>query len=129
MRVLFPERPIVAPNGMMYVKSHVRKSLLSKMLAELLDTRIMIKESMQANRDDKVCLHGYAMLVLTSSKYLKRLQYARQLSLKLMANVTYGYTSASYSGRMPSVELADSIVQTGRETLERVGDYPTHIIA
>ncbi|TIB42126.1 hypothetical protein E3P86_00505 [Wallemia ichthyophaga] len=93
-----------APNGLMYVKPHVRKSLLSKMLAELLDTRIMIKESMQENRDDK---------------YLKKLQHARQLSLKLMANVTYGYTSASYSGRMPSVELADSIVQTGRETLER----------
>lgn len=37
-----------------------------------------------------------------------------------MANVTYGYTSASFSGRMPCVELADSIVQTGRETLERV---------
>lgn len=37
-----------------------------------------------------------------------------------MANVTYGYTSASFSGRMPSVELADSIVQTGRETLEKV---------
>lgn len=54
------------------------------------------------------------------SKYLKKLQHARQLSLKLMANVTYGYTSASFSGRMPCVELADSIVQTGRETLERV---------
>jgi DNA polymerase zeta len=45
---------------------------------------------------------------------------AKQLTLKLLANVTYGYTSASYSGRMPSVEIADSIVATGRETLERV---------
>jgi len=45
---------------------------------------------------------------------------ARQLGLKLIANVTYGYTSASFSGRMPCVELADAIVQTGRDTLQRV---------
>ena len=36
-------------------------------------------------------------------------------------NVTYGYTGASFSGRMPCVEIADDIVQTGRETLEKVG--------
>lgn len=29
----------------------------------------------------------------------------------MIANVTYGYTSASFSGRMPMAELADSIVQ------------------
>ncbi|MCP5815842.1 hypothetical protein NL365_28055, partial [Klebsiella pneumoniae] len=39
--------------------------------------------------------------------------------LKLLANVTYGYTSATFSGRMPCVEVADAIVQYGRETLER----------
>lgn len=49
---------------------------------------------------------------------------ARQLSLKYICNVTYGYTSATYSGRMPAVEIADSIVQTGRETLEKVQDPP-----
>jgi DNA polymerase zeta len=45
---------------------------------------------------------------------------ARQLGLKYICNVTYGYTSATYSGRMPAVEIADSIVQSGRETLEKV---------
>ena len=35
---------------------------------------------------------------------------------KLIANVTYGYTSANFSGRMPCVEVADSIVHKGRET-------------
>ena len=44
---------------------------------------------------------------------------ARQLGLKLIANVTYGYTAANFSGRMPCVEIADSIVRKGRETLER----------
>lgn len=48
---------------------------------------------------------------------------ARQLGLKFIANVTYGYTSASYSGRMPAVEIADSIVQSGRETLEKVSGH------
>ena len=36
---------------------------------------------------------------------------ARQFGLKLIANVTYGYTSAGFSGRMPMAEIADSIVQ------------------
>ena len=44
---------------------------------------------------------------------------AKQLGLKLIANVTYGYTAASFSGRMPCVEIGDSIVRKGRETLER----------
>ncbi|CAD7703703.1 unnamed protein product [Ostreobium quekettii] len=36
----------------------------------------------------------------------------------MIANVTYGYTSAGFSGRMPFAELADAIVQSGRETLQ-----------
>ncbi|WAR54147.1 hypothetical protein PtB15_3B659 [Puccinia triticina] len=45
---------IVSPNGLMFVKHHVRKSLLSKMLSEFLDTRVMIKQSMKFTKDDKV---------------------------------------------------------------------------
>ncbi|KAG8872386.1 DNA polymerase zeta [Tulasnella sp. 331] len=93
----------IAPNGIMYVKPTVRKSLLAKMLTELLDTRIMVKQAMKSSKDDKALL---------------RILDARQLSLKFICNVTYGYTSASFSGRMPAVEIADSIVQSGRETLE-----------
>ena len=50
---------------------------------------------------------------------LERMLNARQLGLKLIANTTYGYTGASFSGRMPCIEVADSIVRKGRETLER----------
>ena len=94
----------VAPNGIMYAKPAIRKSLLAKMLGEILETRVMVKSGMKADKDDKT---------------LQRLLNNRQLALKLIANVTYGYTSASFSGRMPCSEIADSIVQTGRETLEK----------
>lgn len=101
------DRLIVSPNGLMFVKPSVRKSLLSKMLGEFLDTRVMIKQSMKFIKDDRA---------------LTKMLNARQLGLKFIANVTYGYTSASFSGRMPCVEVADAIVQTGRETLEKAMD-------
>jgi DNA polymerase zeta len=94
----------IAPNGIMYVKPEMRKSLLAKMLSELLETRVMVKSGMKQDKDDRT---------------LQALLNNRQLALKLLANVTYGYTSASFSGRMPCSEIADSIVQTGRETLEK----------
>lgn len=94
----------ISPNGMMYVKPEMRKSLLAKMLGEILETRVMVKSGMKVDKDDKT---------------LQQLLNNRQLALKLIANVTYGYTSASFSGRMPCSEIADSIVQTGRETLEK----------
>ncbi len=49
-----------------------------------------MKQSMKAYKNDKALL---------------RLLNARQLGLKLIANVTFGYTSANFSGRMPSVEV------------------------
>ena len=94
----------ISPNGMMFVKPELRQSLLAKMLGELLETRVMVKSGMKQDKDDKA---------------LQQLLNNRQLALKLLANVTYGYTSASFSGRMPCSEIADSIVQAGRETLEK----------
>ncbi|KAL3703967.1 DNA polymerase zeta [Talaromyces marneffei ATCC 18224] len=94
----------IAPNGMIYAKPEIRKSLLARMLSEILETRVMVKSGMKADKDDKT---------------LQQLLNHRQLALKMIANVTYGYTSASFSGRMPCSEIADSIVQTARETLER----------
>ncbi|XP_013886129.1 DNA polymerase zeta catalytic subunit [Austrofundulus limnaeus] len=94
----------VSPGGIAFVKSSVRKGVLPSMLEEILHTRIMVKQSMKSYKQDKS---------------LTRLLDARQLGLKLIANVTFGYTSANYSGRMPSVEVGDSIVHKARETLER----------
>lgn len=47
-------------------------------------------------------------------RVLLRCNNARQFGLKLIANVTYGYTAANYSGRMPFAELADAIVSLAR---------------
>lgn len=46
-----------------------------------------------------------------SARVLQRVFNARQFCLKLIANVTYGYAAAGFSGRMPMAELADAIVQ------------------
>ncbi|QLQ81416.1 hypothetical protein HG537_0F01770 [Torulaspora globosa] len=95
----------ISPNGIAYVKSSIRKSTLAKMLEDILDTRFIVKKTMTD--------------IGRTNPMLSRLLNSKQLALKLIANVTYGYTSASFSGRMPCSDLADSIVQTGRETLEK----------
>lgn len=94
----------ISPNGFVFVKSHIRKSILAKMLEEILNIRIKVKEVMKLFKDDTE---------------LTRLYNARQLALKLIANVTYGYTSATFSGRMPNSDISDAIVSTGREILNK----------
>ena len=67
----------------------------------------------QAVRHEAECLSS--IMHSTSCQkyvvYVQRVMNARQFGLKLIANVTYGYTSAGFSGRMPMAEIADSIVQ------------------
>lgn len=63
----------ISPNGFMFVKEGVRKSLLAKMLTELLETRVMVKASMKGQEGDVP---------------LTRLLNARQLALKFIANVS-----------------------------------------
>lgn len=94
----------ISPCGAVFVKKSVREGVLPRMLKEILDTRLMVKQSMKLHRHDAL---------------LQRVLHSRQLGLKLMANVTYGYTAANFSGRMPCVEVGDSVVSKGRETLER----------
>lgn len=100
----------VSPNGILFVKPSVRKGLLGRMLEELLESRVMVKDSMK--------LWESSSIDERDKDELHKKMDARQLGLKLIANVTYGYAGASFSGRMPCVELADAIVQTSRETLE-----------
>ncbi|CAH1283426.1 unnamed protein product [Diabrotica balteata] len=93
-----------SPCGAAFVKKEVRDGVMPRMLREILDTRLMVKNAMKENKEDKI---------------LQKVLHNRQLGLKLIANVTYGYTAANFSGRMPAVELGDSVVSKGRETLQR----------
>ncbi|XP_058450241.1 DNA polymerase zeta catalytic subunit [Malaya genurostris] len=93
-----------SPCGVAFAKSSVREGILPRMLNEILATRLMVKASMKLHKDNSI---------------LQRVLHSRQLGLKLIANVTYGYTAANFSGRMPCVEVGDSVVSKGRETLER----------
>ncbi|ONI04488.1 hypothetical protein PRUPE_6G324000 [Prunus persica] len=100
---------LLTPNGVMYVPEKVRKGVLPRLLEEILSTRIMVKQAMKK--------------LSSSEQVLHRIFNARQLALKLISNVTYGYTAAGFSGRMPCAEIADSIVQCGRSTLEKAISY------
>ncbi|CAB3369259.1 Hypothetical predicted protein [Cloeon dipterum] len=96
--------PFVSPNGVAFVQKSVRQGILPAMLSEILETRLMVKQSLKFNKKDET---------------LAKVLHARQLGLKLIANVTYGYTAANFSGRMPCIEVGDSVVSKGREILER----------
>ncbi|CAK8544655.1 unnamed protein product [Lathyrus sativus] len=96
---------LLTPNGVMFVPSKVQRGILPRLLEEILSTRIMVKQAMKK--------------LSPSEQVLQRIFNARQLALKLISNVTYGYTAAGFTGRMPCAELADSIVQCGRCTLEK----------
>lgn len=65
----------ISPCGVVFVKPSVREGVLPRMLREILDTRLMVKQSMKLHKNDKL---------------LQRILHSRQLGLKLMANVTYG---------------------------------------
>lgn len=94
----------VAPNKVAYVRKEVREGVLPRLLSEFLQTRIMFKDS--------------AKLYPQSRSIQKMLDY-RQTALKLFMNVTYGYTGASGTGRMPCCDIADSVVGTGRHLMNK----------
>jgi len=100
-----PPGVTVTPNGAMFAPPSVRPGILPRLLSEILATRVMVKS----------CLKEAP----AEAKARRRALNAKQFGLKLIANVTYGYTAAGFSGRMPMAELADAIVQCGRDTLER----------
>eukprot|EP00796_Vickermania_ingenoplastis_P009768 gene9768-6851_t len=98
---------IIAPNGSMYVKPHCREGLLPRMLREVLDTRFQVQAARR-----------HVAVPLEDDETAEVLDQQQQ-ALKMLANTTYGYTAASYTGRMPCVDLAEAIVSLGRQTLER----------
>jgi DNA polymerase zeta len=95
------EKIFISPNNVGFLKSEVRKGVIPALLEEILQTRIMLKESIK----------------LYSNLHIKELLGNLQMGLKLFMNVMYGYTAAGYSGRMPCVDIGDSVVATGKQIL------------
>jgi DNA polymerase zeta len=100
-------RAYVVPSGTVFVGEAVVKGVLPQVLDEILSTRAMLKRAAKQYKQKAQNV---------SSSVLRQLE-ARQLALKYVANVTYGYTSATFSGRCAMPILADSIVECGRRTL------------
>jgi len=99
------DRAYLAPNGAIFVGESVLKGVLPQVLGELLSTRAMLKRAAKIYK-----AHGVEPAILRQLE-------ARQLALKYVANVTYGYTSATFSGRCSMPVLADAIVECARRTL------------
>eukprot|EP00924_Labyrinthula_sp_SR-Ha-C_P001122 augustus_masked-scaffold_7-processed-gene-14.47-mRNA-1 protein AED:0.32 eAED:0.33 QI:0/-1/0/1/-1/1/1/0/1152 len=102
----------ITPTGSVFVSKSIREGILPAMLKEILETRIKVKYAMKGFHKNKNKL----------SAALYRVLDARQYALKMIANVTYGFTAASFSGRMPCAELADTIVRLSRESLQKCID-------
>lgn len=69
---------------MVFVRREVRQGVFPRLLHEILETRFMVKRSMK--RPDA-----------RDRANLQRVLDARQYSLKIIANVSYGYTAAGFS--------------------------------
>lgn len=69
----------ISPNGVLFCNQNIRKGILSSILEEILDTRLMVKKCLKMYQDE-------------DEKAIAKLLDARQLGLKLLSNVTYGYT-------------------------------------
>lgn len=101
------DRAYVIPTGSIFVSESVVKGVLPQVLDEMLSTRAMLKKAAKE----------YKKRVQNLSPAVLRQIEARQLALKYVANVTYGYTSATFSGRSAIPLVADAIVECGRRTL------------
>lgn len=88
----------IVPNGTLFCPKSHRHGVLPLILDEILSTRVMVKKAMKHAKE-------------ASQERLEKVLDARQLALKMISNVTYGYTAAGFSGRMPCAQLADAIVQ------------------
>lgn len=116
---------LFAPNGAMFVKKSIREGMLPRMLREVLDTRFQVQAARKhvkpppkrEEEEEKAAAREDALDI-------QQLVWdQQQQALKMLANTTYGYTAASYTGRMPCVDLAEAIGSFGRRILQRAIAY------
>ncbi|KEG14455.1 DNA polymerase zeta catalytic subunit [Trypanosoma grayi] len=110
-------RVTFAPNSCMFLTPETREGVLPRMLRALLETRFEVQAALKHVAQPR------------QDVYMQRVLHEQQLAIKMLANTTYGYTAASFTGRMPCADIADAIVLLGRQTLERamrlISGHPT----
>lgn len=112
------DNTIITPNGIIFVRSNIKKGILPIILEEIILTRILIKNSIRRMKTAlKNKSNSYHACNLNNLQNTIDVYENKQIALKLFANVIYGYTSAGFSGRMPCTEIADSIISMGKKLL------------
>ncbi|CAL6037964.1 DNA_polymerase [Hexamita inflata] len=125
---------IFSPAKCMFVKSRVREGILPKLMKQCLAVRKQIvkdenaffvqKEQLQQLYQQlesmKVAQIVKEQIDTVFEEVCTRMHkcHARQMALKGLMNTTYGYTSASFTGRMPCASIADSIMDMSRQSLD-----------
>lgn len=92
---------VTTPSGDHFVRDHVKKGLLPRILQQLLAARSRAKDDLKRATDplQKAVLNG------------------RQLALKISANSVYGFTGATV-GKLPCLQISASVTSYGREMIE-----------
>lgn len=85
-----------------FIKSHVRRGLLPRILEDLLAARKRAKADLKKETDPpkRAVLDG------------------RQLALKVSANSVYGFTGATI-GKLPCIQISQSVTAFGRDMIEQ----------
>jgi len=90
-----------SPVGVKFVKKEVREGIVPSVLEKLINQRTEVKKKMYQEKDPDS----------------KRLLYAKQLALKIMANAFYGQLGYPKS-RLYVIEVANSVTAFGRSIIQ-----------
>lgn len=101
MGSLKPEDYEITPTNDCFVRSHVKKGILPRILEELLGARARAKAELKEATDPS----------------LRAVLDGRQLALKISANSVYGFTGATV-GKLPCLPISASVTGYGREMIE-----------
>lgn len=91
----------ITPSGDAFVKPHIQKGVLPKILEDLIGARKRAKADLKKETDP----------------FKKAVLDGRQLALKISANSVYGFTGATV-GKLPCLQVSQSVTAFGREMIE-----------
>ncbi|MBI4181510.1 MAG: DNA polymerase elongation subunit, partial [Candidatus Aenigmarchaeota archaeon] len=101
---LSPEGEIVSPSGAKFLAPAIRKGIVPRVLEQLMNERAAVKKKLRRAEGDK-----------------RRVLYAKQWALKILANAFYGYLGYSRA-RVFDINVANSVTSYGREIIRKTAD-------